>query len=76
MKNTISDNTLQNIYSAYATMALEEFRAFCLNLVKNARQVNHEMAHKIPSMRSKDQLLQAVNNFAMKGQGFGVIGGR
>lgn len=74
MKETsakIKNTNLEDLYAAYHTMNLLEFREFVRNLVKNARAPNHKILREIDSS-SKDQLLFATTNFAFKGLGMGV----
>jgi len=71
--NKINEKNIQAIYSAYAAMDVVAFRAFCFEVVSTARAPNYEMLSAMPNM-SKNRLLIAVNNFAMKGEGLGVIG--
>jgi len=60
-----------DLYNQYSSSDLNTFRAFCIDLVKNARAPNQTMLFKMQKM-SKDQLLFSTNNFIMKGHGYGV----
>lgn len=72
MKNTIKEKQMFKLYENFEKMDLEQFREFCKELIGNSRQKNAEILHNIPNM-TKKQLLFSMNNFAMKGQGFGVL---
>lgn len=44
---------------------------YCIDLILSARVPNHTLINQLKSM-SKDRIIIAVNNFIMKGQGYGV----
>lgn len=67
----IKNANLEDLYTAYDTMNLLEFREFVRNLVKNARAPNHKILREIDSS-SKVELLFATTNFGFKGLGLGV----
>ena len=71
-RNKIKSSDLIELYDKYHTTTLEEFRSYCRNLIVNSRMPNKDLIEKIDTM-SKDDLLKATNNFAMKGHGYGVI---
>lgn len=71
--NKINDKIIAELYANYAKLGLEEFREYCLNLIKTSRQPNAEIIHTLPKMRNKERILTTVNNFAMKGVGLGVV---
>jgi len=52
--------------------SIEQFREYCKRLVSEARAPNQEIIRQIDTM-SRKQLIFAINNFIMKGHGFGVI---
>ena len=73
MKNPkINEQAIKAFYDHYKNDSVEEFRAFCIQLIMNARAPNQQILRQINTM-SKDQILKSVNNFAFKGQGLGVI---
>ena len=68
----IKEVDLVEFYQHYYNDTLEQFRERCRELITNARAPNPQILRQLDRM-SKDQLLKTVNNFAMKGHGFGVI---
>mgnify|MGYP007047348286 CR=1 FL=1 len=47
------------------------FKQQCIKLVEEARAPNNQLLRQLPAM-SRDRALMSVNNFIMKGQGYGV----
>lgn len=68
----IKEADLLDLYKHYGEDSVEQFRAYCRKLVENARAPNPQILRSLDNM-GKDQLLKTVNNFAMKGQGLGVL---
>lgn len=52
--------------------SIESFRAYCKQLIENAKTPNQDILRQIDTM-SRKQLILAVNNFIFKGHGLGVI---
>lgn len=72
MKNAkIKEQQQLEFYSAIATMSRDDTLAYCTDLIKNARVPNHTLINQLKSM-GKDRMILAMNNFIMKGQGYGV----
>lgn len=67
----IKNTDLEDLYAAYGTLDLQEFREYVRTLISNARSPNTAILAKIDYM-SKDRLVTAATNFAFKGQGLGV----
>lgn len=74
MKNPkIDEQALVEFYEhCVGSTTIEEFRNYCKRLVMNARAPNHQLLRQIDTM-PRAQLCIAINNFAFKGQGLGVI---
>lgn len=72
MKNAkIKEQQQLEFFNAIATMSRDETLAYCFELIKNARVPNHTLMNQLKSM-GKDRMIIAMNNFIMKGQGYGV----
>lgn len=72
MKNaTIKEQQQLEFYSATASMSRDEMLEYCTNLITNARVPNHTLINQLKSM-GKDRMIISMNNFIMKGQGYGV----
>lgn len=72
MRNAkIKEQQQLEFYAATATMTREETLAYCTKLISEARAPNYTMINQLKSM-SKDRMILAMNNFIMKGQGYGV----
>lgn len=71
-KPKISETDLVSIYDSYRNDSLDSFQEKCRSFLINARAPNKEIIDSLDQM-TKDQLLKAINNFAFKGHGFGVI---
>ena len=68
----IKEADLLDLYKHYGEDTTEQFRAHCRTLVENARVPNPAIIRSLDNM-GKDQLLKTVNNFVMKGHGYGVL---
>lgn len=62
-----------SFYQDYYNMSVDDFRNRCINLITNARAPNITMIEQLKKSSSKDFLLKTVNNFIMKGHGYGVV---
>lgn len=72
MRNAkIKEQQQLEFYSAVATMSRDEALQYCKTLIENARAPNYTLINQLTSM-SKDRMIIAMNNFIMKGQGYGV----
>lgn len=75
LKNdTLGDSSLQRLFSAYATMSVEEFRLLATQLVQ-AGGGKQPMKDKIIAgmdVNDKTKILQKAQNFIMAGMGLGV----
>jgi len=58
-------------YSAISNMSRDETLAYCIDLIKGAQAPNYTLMNQLKSM-GKDRMILAVNNFIMKGHGYGV----
>jgi len=68
----IKESELLDLYKHYGEDTVEQFRCYCRKMVENARAPNPQILRSLDNM-GKDQLLKTVNNFVMKGHGFGVL---
>ena len=72
MKNAkINEQQQLQFFNAVSTMTRDEMEQYCKTLIKNARVPNHTLINELTSM-SKNRIILAMNNFIMKGQGYGV----
>jgi hypothetical protein len=72
-KAKISEAALIEFYQySEGLSSIEEFRAYCKNLIENAHIPNQQLLRHIDHMDRK-RLTIAMNNFVFKGHGFGVI---
>ncbi len=62
-----------SFYQDYYNMSVDDFRQKCIDLISNARAPNITLIEQLKRSSSKDYILKSVNNFIMKGHGFGVI---
>jgi len=58
-------------YANVASMSREETLVYCTKLIVEARAPNYTLMNQLKSM-SKDRMILAMNNFIMKGHGYGV----
>ena len=58
-------------FNAVNTLPLEELRAYCINLIENSRVPNHTMKNQMKTA-SRNKIIDKMNNFIMKGHGYGV----
>lgn len=74
MKNAkISESMLVEFYKhSEGSSTLEEFRTYCKNMIESARVPNQQLLRQIDHM-DRARLTIAMNNFILKGHGFGVI---
>jgi hypothetical protein len=72
MKNAkIKEQQQLEFYSAIQTMGRDECETYCKVLIENARAPNYTLINQLKSM-TKDRMILSMNNFIMKGQGYGV----
>ena len=72
MKNAkIKEEQQIEFFNAVTTMSRDEALEYCTNLIKSARAPNYTLMNQLKSM-GKDRMIVAMNNFIMKGQGYGV----
>jgi len=72
MKNpNLKEQQQLMFYAAVTKMSRDDTLAYCTQLIKGARVPNNTLINQLKSM-SKDRMIIAMNNFIMKGQGFGV----
>ena len=72
MRNAkIKEQQQLEFYNAVSTMSREDTLAYCTSLIETARAPNHTLINQLKSM-GKDRMMVAMNNFIMKGQGYGV----
>jgi hypothetical protein len=62
-----------SFYQDYYNMTVDDFRQRCIDLISNARAPNNSLIEQLKRSSSKDYILKSVNNFIMKGHGYGVI---
>lgn len=62
-----------SFYQDYYNMSVDDFRNRCISLITSARAPNLSMIEQLKKSSSKDFLLKTVNNFIMKGHGYGVV---
>ena len=58
-------------FQTVENLSRNETLDYCIDLILSARAPNHTLINELKSM-SKDRIIIAVNNFIMKGQGYGV----
>lgn len=72
MRNAkIKESQQLEFFNAVSTMSREDTLAYCTNLIETARAPNYTLINQLKSM-GKDRMIIAMNNFIMKGQGYGV----
>ena len=72
MKNAkIKEEQQISFYNAVATMNRDQTEQYCVKMIENARAPNYTLINQLKSM-GKDRIIIAMNNFIMKGQGYGV----
>ena len=59
-------------FQTVENMSRNDTLDYCIDLILSARFPNYTLINKLKSMSSKDNIIIAVNNFIMKGQGYGV----
>ena len=62
-----------SFYQDYYNLGVEEFRQKCISLISSARVPNYTLIEQLKKISNKDVLLKSVNNFVMKGHGYGVL---
>tara|TARA_R110000796_G_scaffold200890_1_gene317034 strand:+ start:1337 stop:1558 length:222 start_codon:yes stop_codon:yes gene_type:complete len=72
LRNAKIDEVKQlEFFTAITTMTRDETLVYCTDLIESARAPNYTLMNQLKSM-SKDRMIIAMNNFVMKGQGYGV----
>ena len=72
MKNAkIKEQQQLEFYSAIQTMGRDDCETYCKALIENARAPNYTLINQLKSM-TKDRMILSMNNFIMKGHGYGV----
>lgn len=75
MRNpTIKETDLLRVYAMYEDKSVtsDQFREAVFALMLNARKPNYTQMENLKNA-GKDALMQSFNNFAFKGQGYGVL---
>lgn len=67
----IKEQQQLEFFQAVEGMEVEELRAYCIDLIKNARVPNHTMKHEMKT-DNRATIIRKMNDFIMKGQGYGV----
>lgn len=72
MKNAkIKEEQQLKFYAEIASLSREETIEYCTSMIKEARVPNYTLINQLKVM-SKDRITLAMNNFIMKGHGYGV----
>lgn len=72
MKNAkIKEEQQLLFFETVANMTRNETFDYCKDLIESARAPNYTLINEMKSM-NKDRMVIAMNNFIMKGQGYGV----
>lgn len=67
----ISEGAMMVFWEKTSSMTRDETFAYCKELVESASVPNHTLVNNLKGM-SKDRMVLAMNNFIMKGHGYGV----
>ena len=62
-----------SFYQDYYNLTVEDFRQKCITLISSARAPNYTLIEQLKKITNKDVLLKSVNNFILKGHGYGVL---
>jgi len=77
MKNpAIKEKDLLRVYEIYnnKNISAESFKLYCIKLILESRVPNEGIIRELKTDRpSREQILYKINNFAMKGHGYGVL---
>jgi len=72
MRNAkIKEQQQLQFYTAIQVMDRDETEQYCKTLIENARAPNYTLINQLQNMK-KDRMVLAMNNFIMKGQGYGI----
>ena len=72
MKNAkIKEEQQLLFFQSVVKMTRNETLDYCTDLIESARVPNYTLINQLKSM-NKDRMIIAMNNFIMKGQGYGV----
>lgn len=75
-KDVATDAFMQNIYTAYATMNVGDFRNFCnTSILSLSGDMGKKQGfiHDLKSVNSKDRMVKKITDFVMSGWGLKVI---
>ena len=67
----ITEQRQLEFYAAISEMNRDETVEYCTKLILEARAPNYTLVNQLKVM-SKDRMILAMNNFIMKGHGYGV----
>lgn len=67
----IKEENQIEFFAKVASMSRDETLSYCVELIKSARAPNYTLINQLKTM-GKDRMIIAMNNFIMKGQGYGV----
>ena len=67
----ISEGAQLVFFNKVGTMTRDETFEYCKELIESASVPNHTLVNNLKGM-SKDRMVLAMNNFIMKGHGYGV----
>ena len=67
----IKEQQQLEFYAAASSMSRDEMIEYCTKMIIEARVPNHTLINQLKSM-SKDRMMISMNNFIMKGHGYGV----
>ena len=72
LKNAkITEQKQLEFFHAIETMPLEELRAYCIDMIKNARVPNYTMMNEMKTA-SRAQIVRKANDFIFYGHGMGM----
>lgn len=72
MKNPkIKQEHQLEFFQAVEGMEVEDLRAYCIDLIKNARVPNHTMMHEMKT-DNRATIIRKMNDFILFGHGLGM----
>ncbi len=74
-KDTIGNDGLRELYSAYGVMETSNFRILCKAMIEKStgkRETKDTFIRLLDSAVSKDVMVKKVTNYLLAGQGLGV----
>ena len=76
LKNdTLGEEALHELYSKFSELNAEDFRNYCVEIVKSGggnEPTKREIIKSLVASGSKNMMLQKTNNFILAGMGLGV----